>query len=145
MNKKRVIIALVVFLAVVCGVMFLNRQAHYPTELVEAELAKYVIINEFSPIVCGFGVTVRSKPSYPAFVEKCFDWYHRYRANRKLEERHFIISENFVMITIYEKNDETYKIEIKSETEGHRDALDLQSNLAKAFPRLPCEVINEPK
>ena len=156
MRKKWVIIAAVVFLGVACGVMILTRQSHYPIDSVKAEIAKHgTVSREFKPITCGFGVSSSSRV-YPAAVEKLIDWYNTFRDNRRMKARVFFVHSsdfshlNYTRITFQSKDDQIYEVEIKSETEVHRDettlqyTLDLQSSLAKAFPKLPCKIIASP-
>lgn len=158
MRKKWVIIAAVGFLGVVCGVISLTRKSHYPIDLVKVEIAKIAKHGrfwEFKPIMSGFGVS-SSRRVYPAAIEKLIDWYDTFRDNRRMKKRVFFVHGsnfahlNLTRITFHSKDDQIYEVEIKPELEVLRDetslqyALDIQSSLAKAFPKLPCKIVTPP-
>lgn len=141
MRKKWVIIATTVFLGVVCGVIFLNKKSHYPSDLVEAEIANHGLFCDNSSIVCAVSVgTVSSK----TFFQRVENWYYSFRANWKMTTTTFLYSRSgsphhFVVI-LHGKNNRIYGVEIKPENGAVQDALDLQSKLSKAFPDLPCKI-----
>ncbi len=155
MHKKWVIIAAVVFLGLLCGVISLTRKSHYPIDLVKAEIAKHGRVWEFKPIMCGFGA-FSSRRVYPAAIEKLIDWYYTFRDNRRMKKRVFFVHSsdfahlNLTRITFHSKDDQIYEVEIKPEHEIIRDetflqyAFDIQSSLAKAFPKLPCKIVTSP-
>lgn len=141
MSKKWVIIAAVVFLGVVCGVIFLNKKSHYSSESVEAEIANHGLFFDNSGIVCAVSVgTVSSK----TISQRVKDWYYSFRAKRKMTTTEFLYSrsgsDHQLIVILHRKNNRIYEVEIETEKVTKQDAVDLKSKLSRAFPDLPCKI-----
>ncbi|MES2983278.1 MAG: hypothetical protein V4727_13275 [Verrucomicrobiota bacterium] len=151
MRKKWFIIATAVFLGVVCVVFILDRQSHYAYEEVIAEIEKhgnlYYDIDTIGDVI--MFSPLGKKLVSPSILQRVIDWYnYTFDASRKTSTTQIFYiksgSHDYSTITLLGNNNQICEIVIEPQKEAKQDALNLRSDLSKAFPDLPCKIIPSP-